>query len=383
MFDHVKAQGTWIAFMQTSSQTRKKAMDSSFSSDSETMDYARTAVGEASREFSRLKINDNQADTMEPAISASGIRIKPSIILKLQDTIQFGGSVLEDPNLHLRNFEKFITELDFNIGPKDLVKLRLFPFTLRDVARSWFLTLSASTTNSWNQLEKIFCTRFYPLIKVSAIRNTESKFSQLSGEYLCLAWDRFKKILENLNEDGMPPGMAIHYFYRGLNDQCRAELDVAAGGSLWSKSFDDAYELIENLTAAEHRDLKWKIPKEEESENDEAVEVTQEIQMTNWHRIRAHSDSIPNACGDTCPLISSSASSQSVIQSPADSTLNEVQYRRIIRRIDAVEERIGRFADILTDSLAEAFLALDVNVTWDSFGYGTRYPPQDTSSDSD
>ena len=105
--------------------------------------------------------------------------------------------------------------------------------------------------------------------------------------------------------------------------------------------------------------------------------------MTNWHRIRAHSNSIPNACGDTCPLLSSSASSQSVIQSPADSTLNEVQYRRIIRRIDAVEERIGRFADILTDSLAEAFLALDVNVTWDSFGYGTRYPPQDTSSESD
>ena len=126
--------------MLTRSQTRKKAMDSSFSSDSETMDYARTAVGEASREFSRLKINDNQADTIEPAISASGIRIKPSIILKLQDTIQFGGSVLEDPNLHLRNFEKFITALDFNIGPKDLVKLRLFPFTLRDVARSWFIS---------------------------------------------------------------------------------------------------------------------------------------------------------------------------------------------------------------------------------------------------
>ena len=369
--------------MLTRSKAHKEAMDSSSSSDSETMDYARTAVGEASREFSRLKINDNQADTIEPAISASGIRIKPSIILKLQDTIQFGGSVLEDPNLHLRNFEKFIIALDFNIGPKDLVKLRLFPFTLRDVARSWFLSLSASTTNSWNKLEKIFCTRFYPLIKVSAIRNTESKFSQFSGEYLCLAWDRFKKILENLNEDGMPPGMAIHYFYRGLNDQCRAELDVAAGGSLWSKSFDDAYELIENLTAAEHRDLKWKIPKEEESEDDEAVEVTQEIQMTNWHRIRAHSDSNSNACGDTCPLFSTSASNQSVIQSPADSTLNEAQYRRIIRRIDAVEERIGRFADILTDSLAEAFLALDVNVTWDSFGYGTRYPPQDTSSESD
>ena len=132
--------------MQTRSQTRKEAMDSSSSSDSEPMNYARTAVGVAAREFSRLNINDNKADIIEPAISASGIRIKPSIILKLQDTIQFGGSVLEDPNLHLRNFEKFITELDFNIGPKDLVKLRLFPFTLRDVARSWFISLSASTT---------------------------------------------------------------------------------------------------------------------------------------------------------------------------------------------------------------------------------------------
>ena len=113
--------------MLTRSKARKEAIDSPSSSDSETMEYARTTVDEASQEFSRLNIIDNQADTIEPAISASGIRIKPSIILKLQDTIQFGGSVLEDKNLHLRNFEKFIIALDFNIGPKDLVKLRLFP----------------------------------------------------------------------------------------------------------------------------------------------------------------------------------------------------------------------------------------------------------------
>ena len=69
--------------MLTHSKAHKEAMDSSSSSDSETMDYARTAVGEASRGFSRLKINDSQADTIEPAISAKGIRIKPSIILRL------------------------------------------------------------------------------------------------------------------------------------------------------------------------------------------------------------------------------------------------------------------------------------------------------------
>ena len=347
------------------------------------MEYTRTVVDEASREFARLNINNNQADTIEPAISASGIQVKPAIIFRLQGTIQFGGSVHEDPSLHLRKFEEFCVSLDFNLGPKDLVKLRLFPFTLRDVARSWFFSLSASTINSWWKLEKVFCSRFYPLIKILNIKNTENRFFQFSGEYLCVAWDRFKKILENLTEDGMPPGMAIHYFYRGLNSQCRAVLDVAAGGSLWSKCFDDAYELIEKLAADEHRDLKWKLSKEEESADEELDNVTNEEQLANWHKIRAHSGSTSNGCGDTCPILSTNTSSQSVAQPPAKVTLNEVHYRRIIRRIDAVEERIGRFADILTDSLAEAFLKLDVNVDWDSFGYGTRYPPQDTSSESE
>ncbi|XP_063949928.1 uncharacterized protein LOC135152765 [Daucus carota subsp. sativus] len=137
----------------------------------------------------------------------------------VQNSVQFGGSPTEDPNMHIRDFIEIYDTFKFNGVTEDAIKLRLFPFSLRDKAKGW---------------------------------NAITQFSQQSGETLCEAWERYKEMLRKCPHHGMPDWMIINCFYNGLGPQSRPMLDAASGGALWAKSYDEAYELIEMMAADEY-----------------------------------------------------------------------------------------------------------------------------------
>ena len=58
--------------------------------------------------------------------------------------------------------------------------------------------------------------------------------------------------------------------------------------------------------------------------------------------------------------------------------MGEVQFRRLARRIDAVDGRQSRFAVDLTGALSAAFGALGADVPWSTYGAGSVYPPPDS-----
>ncbi|KAL1831081.1 hypothetical protein ACET3Z_000732 [Daucus carota] len=131
---------TWIAFMLTRSQARKKAIDSSSSSssDSETMTEPEAQPdSKALKDFSMPKIDDIQSSIFRPAIAAKAFEIKPGTIQMVQNSVQYGGSPTEDPNMHIRNFIEICDTFKFNDVSDDAVKLRLFPFSLKDKAKGW------------------------------------------------------------------------------------------------------------------------------------------------------------------------------------------------------------------------------------------------------
>ncbi|XP_063946058.1 uncharacterized protein LOC135151506 [Daucus carota subsp. sativus] len=73
------------------------------------------------------------------------------------------------------------------------------------------------------------------------------------GETLCEAWERYKEMLRKCPHHGMPDWMAINCFYNGLGPQSRPMLDAASGGALLTKSYEEAYELIEMMAANEYQ----------------------------------------------------------------------------------------------------------------------------------
>ena len=74
---------------------------------------------------------------------------------------KYGGSLSEDPNGHLSNFLELCGIIKMNRVDHDVIKLKLFPFSLTDKARSWFHNLMSGSINRWGELVEVFLTNFF------------------------------------------------------------------------------------------------------------------------------------------------------------------------------------------------------------------------------
>ena len=55
-------------------------------------------------------------------------------------------------------------------GVKPKIRLQLFPFSLRDVAATWFESLSVGLVTNWEELVEAYMGRFFPLALMSERR---------------------------------------------------------------------------------------------------------------------------------------------------------------------------------------------------------------------
>ena len=63
--------------------------------------------------------------------------LKASLISMVQQK-QFRGHTSEDPNWHISNFLELCDTIKMNGVDHNVIKLRLFPFSLQDKAKNWF-----------------------------------------------------------------------------------------------------------------------------------------------------------------------------------------------------------------------------------------------------
>ena len=87
----------------------------------------------------------------------------------IQNSAQFSGLPSEDPNVHINIFLEICDLFKQNGVSDDAIKLRLFPFSLRDMAKVWLNSMPAGTFTSWNMLVEKFLARYFPLAKMRKI----------------------------------------------------------------------------------------------------------------------------------------------------------------------------------------------------------------------
>ena len=66
----------------------------------------------------------------------------------------------------------------------EVIKLQLFPFSLKDVAATWFDSLPIGSVNSWKDLVEVYMSRFSPLALTSEKRGEIIVFKQGEEESL-------------------------------------------------------------------------------------------------------------------------------------------------------------------------------------------------------
>ena len=83
-------------------------------------------------DFWRVIIEDEYSAMRQPAIEANNFELKPALITMVQQH-EYTGHPSEDPNEHMERFLRMENTVKLNgVRPK-MIKLQLFPFSLRDV----------------------------------------------------------------------------------------------------------------------------------------------------------------------------------------------------------------------------------------------------------
>ena len=89
------------------------------------------------RDYAMPQVTEIQSSIQRLAIQAHTFEIKPGTIQMIQNSVQFGGLPNDDPNDHLVSFLEICDTFKYTGVTDDAIRLRLFPFTLRDKAKSW------------------------------------------------------------------------------------------------------------------------------------------------------------------------------------------------------------------------------------------------------
>ena len=138
----------------------------------------------------------------------------------------------------------------------DAIRLRLFPFSLKDKAKNWLISKPPDLITSWDDLSNKFLARFFPPAKAAKLRIDTSSFYQYEGESFYEAWERFKDLLRKCNHHSFTKWMQVHHFYNGLSRPTRTLIDASAEGAIMGKNEVEAYQILENIAL---NDCQWPV----------------------------------------------------------------------------------------------------------------------------
>ncbi|KAH9745008.1 hypothetical protein KPL70_003905 [Citrus sinensis] len=147
------------------------------------------------RDYVVPTVNGARSSIERPTVQANNFEIKSAIIQMIQTSVQFAGMPNDDPNAYIANFLEICDTFKQNGVSDNAIRLRLFPFSLRDKAKEWLNSLPAGAITT------------------------------------CDVW------------------LQVQTFYNGLGSNTITMIDAAAGGTLMGKTSEAAYELLEEMAS--------------------------------------------------------------------------------------------------------------------------------------
>ena len=158
----------------------------------------------------------------------------------------FHGKPSEDPYRHVDELSQ-VCEINqiYNVSA-DVMKMKLFPATLRDRAKDWFLKLGKEFT-TWIEMEEEFLRKYYSVGKTTSVRKAIHEFTQGLCETFHEAWERLRDLTRECPHHRVSNYELMQIFYNGLGMQDRYLLDAASGSTFTSTFEDEAMQLIKTV----------------------------------------------------------------------------------------------------------------------------------------
>ena len=197
-------------------------------------------------DFWRPIIQEEYSAIRQPTVDANNFELKPALITMVQQH-HFIGHPTEDPNEYLGRFPRMANTVKLNGVRPEVIKLHLFPFSLRDIAATWYESLPYGSFDTWEELIEAYLGRFFPPSLTSERHREIIVFQQGEDESLYVAWERFKRLLKRCPMHGIYLKTQMDIVYHALNDTSKGIIDASCCGAFKRKSAEEARDLIEDL----------------------------------------------------------------------------------------------------------------------------------------
>ncbi|KAI3767715.1 hypothetical protein L2E82_18077 [Cichorium intybus] len=188
---------------------------------------------------------DDSSPIYIPDDIESQVEISPQLLGILPE---FRGYKQDDPYNHLYEFIAIANANTPRNTNKNIFRLRLFPFTLKDKAKYWFTSLPSNSITTWDQLKAKFLQEFYPASKTMEIRRAIQDFQQKPGEAFHEAWDRLKELMRSCPHQDIPKLQLVKVFFEGASETNQAMINASSSGIIMMQDPEEAWQFLEQLS---------------------------------------------------------------------------------------------------------------------------------------
>jgi len=131
----------------------------------------------ALRDYVVSSLTEANLCIIAPTIQATNFELKPGLIQMVQQTCQFGGFLHDDSNEHISSFLEICDTKRINSVSPEVIKRKLFPFSLKDKVKIWFNSLPMNIVATWDETANKFLTKYFPSSKVGKLRSDFTTFT--------------------------------------------------------------------------------------------------------------------------------------------------------------------------------------------------------------
>ncbi|KAK1695969.1 hypothetical protein QYE76_012666 [Lolium multiflorum] len=169
----------------------------------------------------------------------------------------FCGTEKESAVEHLTELSTLSGVFSDDVKMRTYFVAKIFPFSLKDDAKTWYNNLPPGSIKSPTDLRDVFFRKYFPASAQHAALQRIYNFDQEDGEKLPEAWARFCSLIRAQPDHDLEKHDLLDIFYSGLTIESRAYLDSCAGCVFRKRTPDDAEELLAKI-GRNHDD--WSTP---------------------------------------------------------------------------------------------------------------------------
>ncbi|KAK1699139.1 hypothetical protein QYE76_015836 [Lolium multiflorum] len=159
----------------------------------------------------------------------------------------FCGTEKESAVEHLTELSTLSGVFSDDVKMRTYFVAKIFPFSLKDDAKTWYNNLPPGSIKSPIDLRDVFFRKYFPASAQHAALQRIYNFDQEDGEKLPEAWARFCSLIRAQPDHDLEKHDLLDIFYSGLTIESRAYLDSCAGCVFRKRTPDDAEELLAKI----------------------------------------------------------------------------------------------------------------------------------------